>query len=62
MYLDRRSDYRFIHPNFNTLSLGLGKPDCVRIRLGLLLEVVLRSIRRVHDIMKYHEMLDVMKS
>ena len=40
IYGDRRSDHGFIIPNYNTLSLGLGKQDCV----GIGLEVVSRSV------------------
>ena len=51
LYADHRSDPRFL-PNFNTLSLELGKPDCVGIGLGLWLEIVFKSIHYVHDTVK----------
>ena len=45
---------RFVLPNFNKLSLGLDKPDCVGVRLGL--EIVFRFIKFFKFI------IDVMKS
>ena len=40
IYADRRSERRFLLSNSNTLSLELGKPDCVGVGLWLGLEVV----------------------
>ena len=51
IYADQRFDHRFVLPNFSAILLGLGKPDCVGIELGLRLEVVFRSIHHVHAIM-----------
>ena len=42
----------FFQISIHYQSLGLVKPDCVRIGLGLWLEVAFRSTHHVHNIMK----------